>query len=150
MFFIGVFFLVIFSFSVSIYKRSVFIYSFWINNVKYTSLYFVNIWPYFLNTVFSKNIHKPRANIQSEAKVGKQNTMAASREGQGHDKHCCVPLCTGNGRLNPELSFHRLPKAPENRKAWIQAIRRDLGPLITVSDLRTTCTVGLAHSFQFH
>ena len=92
-------------------------------------------------TVFSKNIHKPRANIQSEAKVGKQNTMAASREGQGHDKHCCVPFCTGNGRLNPELSFHRLPKAPENRKAWIQAIRRDPGPLFTVSDLRTTCTV---------
>ncbi|XP_078341083.1 THAP domain-containing protein 2-like [Crassostrea virginica] len=56
--------------------------------------------------------------------------MAASREGQGHDKHCCVPLCTGNDRLNPELSFHRLPKAPENRKTWIQAIRRDPGPLL--------------------
>ncbi|XP_062605329.1 THAP domain-containing protein 1-like [Saccostrea cucullata] len=64
---------------------------------------------------------------------------AAEEEGKGHDKHFCVLFCNGNGRLNPDLSFQRIPKAPEKRKEWIQAIRRDPGPLFTISDQTVVC-----------
>uniref|UniRef100_A0A8W8MML7 THAP-type domain-containing protein n=1 Tax=Magallana gigas TaxID=29159 RepID=A0A8W8MML7_MAGGI len=58
--------------------------------------------------------------------------MAAAMQGKD-DRHCCVPQCTGNGRLNPELSFHKIPINDELRKSWIHAIRRDPGPLFNVS-----------------
>ncbi|XP_065925018.1 THAP domain-containing protein 6-like [Magallana gigas] len=54
----------------------------------------------------------------------KENAM-----GQGNDKHCCVSHCTRNGRLNPNLSFHRILADQELRNKWILAIRRDPGPL---------------------
>lgn len=57
--------------------------------------------------------------------------MAAAMQGK-NDRHCCVPQCTGNGRLNPELSFHKIPINDELRKSWIHAIRRDPGPLFNV------------------
>ncbi|XP_062621199.1 THAP domain-containing protein 2-like [Saccostrea cucullata] len=65
---------------------------------------------------------------------------ASEEEGKGHDKHCCVPFCNGNGRIHPNLSFHRIPKAPEKRKEWVQAIRRDPGPLFTISDQTVVCS----------
>ncbi|XP_062605906.1 uncharacterized protein LOC134267706 [Saccostrea cucullata] len=51
-----------------------------------------------------------------------------------NDRHCCVPLCNGNGRLRPELSFHKFPSNEIVRKLWIQAIRRDPGPLFNVKE----------------
>ena len=39
--------------------------------------------------------------------------------------HCCVPGCTNDARYQPHLSFHKFPKDPPKRKAWIIKIRRD-------------------------
>ena len=47
--------------------------------------------------------------------------------------HCCVPLCNGDSRYNPALSFHRFPKDSTQRSAWIIKVRRDEGPYFKVS-----------------
>lgn len=59
--------------------------------------------------------------------------IMATIDNAGHDKHCCVPFCNGNGRLHKELSFHKIPNRPDIRKAWVQAIRRDPGPNFSAS-----------------
>ena len=48
-------------------------------------------------------------------------------------KFCCVPKCSGNGKLEPNLSFHTFQKDKLLRAKWIQAIRRDPGPYFRVS-----------------
>ena len=83
----------------------------------------------FESLTFSKNIHKARGGIQNEASVGKQKKMAS----KGSDRHCCVPLCAGNGRKNPKLAFHKIVPKPKAKQVWIQAIRRDPGPYFKVS-----------------
>nr|XP_011426981.2 THAP domain-containing protein 6-like [Crassostrea gigas] len=65
--------------------------------------------------------------------------MAAAMQGK-NDRHCCLPQCTGNGRLNPELSFHKIPINDELRKSWIHAIRRDPGPLFNISKEAVVCS----------
>lgn len=47
-------------------------------------------------------------------------------------RHCCVPLCNGDGRFHLDLSFHRFPQSEPYRSQWIQAIRRDPGPMFKV------------------
>ena len=46
----------------------------------------------------------------------------------GNHQHCCVPFCTNDGRIHQGISFHRLPKDPAKRKAWLHRIRRKEGP----------------------
>ncbi|XP_056009435.1 uncharacterized protein LOC125676468 [Ostrea edulis] len=64
--------------------------------------------------------------------------MASTLDGGKNERHCCVPNCNGNGRRNPELSFHQIPQRLELRKAWIHAIRRDPGPLFRRDDFKWT------------
>ncbi|CAC5359643.1 unnamed protein product [Mytilus coruscus] len=54
--------------------------------------------------------------------------LELSKMGKGSDQHCCVPNCKSNGRRH-QVSFHRFPQAGASRNSWIQAIRRDPGPL---------------------
>ncbi|XP_041644159.1 uncharacterized protein LOC121510256 [Cheilinus undulatus] len=42
--------------------------------------------------------------------------------------HCSVPLCTSNKQKQPYLSFHGFPRDEEERRKWVQAIRREEGP----------------------
>ncbi|CAC5390003.1 unnamed protein product [Mytilus coruscus] len=66
--------------------------------------------------------------------------MDAASKAKGNDKHCCVPLCNGNGRRHMELSFHRFPQTDNKRNLWIQAIRRDPGPMFNISDQTVVCS----------
>ncbi|CAC5411565.1 unnamed protein product [Mytilus coruscus] len=54
--------------------------------------------------------------------------LELSKIGKGSDQHCCVPNCKSNGRRH-QVSFHIFPQAGARRNSWIQAIRRDPGPL---------------------
>lgn len=47
--------------------------------------------------------------------------------------HCSVPLCNGDSRYNPALSFHRFPKDATLRSPWITKVRRDEGPYFKVN-----------------
>ncbi|CAC5423780.1 unnamed protein product [Mytilus coruscus] len=58
--------------------------------------------------------------------------LELSKMGKGSDQHCCVPNCNSNGRRH-QVSFHRFPQAGARRNSWIQAIRRDPGPLFNAS-----------------
>ncbi|KAK3107108.1 hypothetical protein FSP39_007303 [Pinctada imbricata] len=81
-----------------------------------------------------------RAEPKSKTRLPSVNNMAEGDAQGRNDKHCCVPLCTGNGRRHPELSFHQIPTKPEIRKAWIRAIRRDPGPHFKISDQTVVCS----------
>ncbi|XP_013881477.1 uncharacterized protein LOC106530414 [Austrofundulus limnaeus] len=41
---------------------------------------------------------------------------------------CSVPSCSCGARKQPYLSFHAFPTDPDQRRRWVQAIRRDEGP----------------------
>ncbi|XP_014823234.1 PREDICTED: uncharacterized protein LOC106903763 [Poecilia mexicana] len=41
---------------------------------------------------------------------------------------CSVPHCSSGARKQPYLSYHGFPTDPDQRKQWIQAIRREEGP----------------------
>ncbi|CAL9683874.1 unnamed protein product [Knipowitschia caucasica] len=45
---------------------------------------------------------------------------------------CSVPGCSCGARKQPYLSFHAFPTDPDRRRQWIQAVRRDEGPLFTI------------------
>ncbi|CAC5422452.1 unnamed protein product [Mytilus coruscus] len=55
-----------------------------------------------------------------------------SSKAKGNDKQCCAPLCNRNGRRHTDLSFHRFPQTDHRRNMWINAIRRDPGPMFNV------------------
>ncbi|CAC5389044.1 unnamed protein product [Mytilus coruscus] len=60
--------------------------------------------------------------------------LELSKMGKGSDQHCCVPNCNSNGRRH-QVSFHRFPQAGARRNSWIQAIRRDPGPLFNSEEV---------------
>ncbi|VDI69379.1 Hypothetical predicted protein [Mytilus galloprovincialis] len=66
--------------------------------------------------------------------------VKTSGKAKGNDKHCCVPLCNGNGRRHTDLSFHRFPQTDHRRNMWINAIRRDPGPMFNISDQTVVCS----------
>ena len=49
------------------------------------------------------------------------------------NRHCCVPLCTADSRYDSTLNFHKIPQNETMKKQWIIKIRRDEGPMFTVS-----------------
>ncbi|XP_031559516.1 THAP domain-containing protein 11-like, partial [Actinia tenebrosa] len=53
--------------------------------------------------------------------------------------HCSVPLCNGDSRYNPALSFHRFPKDATLRSAWITKVRRDEGPYFKITHSTRVC-----------
>ncbi|KAK2159687.1 hypothetical protein LSH36_148g05049, partial [Paralvinella palmiformis] len=60
----------------------------------------------------------------------------------GTSFHCCVPHCTGDSRISPDLTFHRFPslaKRSRLRDLWIQAIKRDLGLLFQITSCTRVC-----------
>ncbi|XP_024858190.1 uncharacterized protein LOC112449844 [Kryptolebias marmoratus] len=50
--------------------------------------------------------------------------MAQSRRGC----FCSVPGCSCGARKQPYLSYHAFPTDPDQKRQWVQAIRRDEGP----------------------
>ena len=58
--------------------------------------------------------------------------------------HCCVPLCTKKGYQDEvtgaKISYFRLPTKENQRKQWIQAIRRDLGKKFSTSNSTKVCS----------
>jgi len=40
---------------------------------------------------------------------------------------CCVPECSSSYGKDTSLSYHDIPKENQRRKAWVHAIRRDVG-----------------------
>ncbi|VDI26192.1 Hypothetical predicted protein, partial [Mytilus galloprovincialis] len=56
--------------------------------------------------------------------------LALSKMGKGSDQHYCV--LNINGYCHP-VSFHIFPQAGARRNSWIQAIRRDPGPVFNVN-----------------
>ncbi|XP_070391023.1 uncharacterized protein [Dermacentor albipictus] len=58
--------------------------------------------------------------------------------------NCCVPLCTqfgGFDKSGQKVSYHRFPRDQDIYKKWIAAIRRDEGPLFTVSKATRVCSL---------
>ena len=44
--------------------------------------------------------------------------------------HCCVPGCTNYSATTENVSYHKIPKDPSLKNAWIACLRRDnLPPL---------------------
>ncbi|CAC5421320.1 unnamed protein product [Mytilus coruscus] len=66
--------------------------------------------------------------------------LELSKMGKGSDQHCCVPNCNSNGRRH-QVSFHRFPQAGARRNSWIQAIRRDPGPLFNINAYTFVCSL---------
>ena len=58
--------------------------------------------------------------------------------------HCCVLLCTKKGYQDEvtgaKISYFRLPTKENQRKQWIQAIRRDLGKKFSTSNSTKVCS----------
>ena len=55
--------------------------------------------------------------------------------------HCCVPGCTSNSALSPQLAFHSFPSNPEERKLWVSKIRRDeANGVFVVNDQTRVCS----------
>ena len=60
-----------------------------------------------------------------------------------HGYFCCVPDCNNRSVKNSSLSFHRFPSAERNndlRRAWLQAIRRDVGPNFQITSNTRVCS----------
>ncbi|CAC5395490.1 unnamed protein product [Mytilus coruscus] len=66
--------------------------------------------------------------------------LELSKMGKGSDQHCCVPNCNSNGRRH-QVSFHRFPQVGARRNSWIQAIRRDPGPLFNINAYTFVCSL---------
>ncbi|VDI22895.1 Hypothetical predicted protein [Mytilus galloprovincialis] len=64
-----------------------------------------------------------------------EELLALSKMGKGSDQHCCVPNCNSNGRRH-QVSFHRF-----QINLWIQAIRRDPGPLFNINAFTFVCSL---------
>lgn len=63
--------------------------------------------------------------------------------------NCCVPLCTqfgGFDKSGQKVSYHRFPRDQDIYKKWIAAIRRDEGPLFTVSKATRVCSLHFLES----
>jgi len=41
-------------------------------------------------------------------------------------------MCNSDGRYDPTIHFHQIPKEKDLKKQWITKIRRDEGPLFRV------------------
>ena len=60
-----------------------------------------------------------------------------------HGYFCCVPDCNNRSVKNSSLSFHRFPSAERNndlRRAWLQAIRQDVGPNFQITSNTRVCS----------
>ncbi|XP_039274666.2 THAP domain-containing protein 2-like [Styela clava] len=63
----------------------------------------------------------------------------SARVSSGSKLHCCVPLCNGDRRYSPNLSFHSFPKDVKRKRAWIVNIRREPGKYFQVTRSTRVC-----------
>ena len=62
---------------------------------------------------------------------------------RSNNGYCCVPLCTNWSLNDPSLSFHCFPSAdrcPDDRRAWVRAIRRDIGKAFKITSNTRVCS----------
>ncbi|XP_035239884.1 uncharacterized protein LOC118208975 [Anguilla anguilla] len=56
-------------------------------------------------------------------------------------KWCCVPMCKNSKQKQPYLSFHCFPEEKDRRRKWVQAIRREEGPLFKITKSTHVCSL---------
>ena len=56
-----------------------------------------------------------------------------------HD-HCCVFGCSNRRDVRRDLSFHTFPSAPEVRRQWVQACKREEGEFFKINKYTVVCS----------
>ena len=88
-----------------------------------------------------KNLEKKKMDSAEEPCSSVKAKYKASNSNHGY--YCCVPGCKNRSVNFPSLSFHGFPDASsrsEVRRAWIHAIRRDVGRNFTVTNNTRVCS----------